>query len=90
MWSDWTSTLRYQCRHRILPPVTSCSSTDGLTTQVFDLPRAKKGQHFVRPKLVAQVGFSEWTRDGKLRHPRFLGLRNDKRAEDVRRERPAR
>ncbi len=55
-----------------------------------DLPRAKKGQHFVRPKLVAQVGFTEWTRDGKLRHPRFLGLRSDKRAEDVRRERPAR
>ncbi len=55
-----------------------------------DLPRAKKGQHFVRPKLVAQVGFNEWTRDGKLRHPRFLGLRNDKRAENVVRERPAR
>jgi bifunctional non-homologous end joining protein LigD len=55
-----------------------------------DLPKPKKGQHFVTPKLVAQVGFTEWTRDGKLRHPRFLGLRNDKRAEDVRRERPGR
>ena len=55
-----------------------------------DLPRAKKGQHFVRPQLVAQVGFTEWTRDGKLRHPRFLGLRNDKKAENVVRERPAR
>ena len=55
-----------------------------------DLPKAKKGQHFVKPKLVAQVGFTEWTRDGKLRHPRFLGLRNDKSADDVRRERPAR
>jgi DNA ligase D-like protein (predicted ligase) len=55
-----------------------------------DLPRPKKGQHFVKPKLVAQVGFTEWTRDGKLRHPRFLGLRNDKRAESVVRERPTR
>ena len=55
-----------------------------------DLPKAKKGQHFVKPKLVAQVGFTEWTRDGKLRHPRFLGLRNDKKAENVVRERPAR
>ena len=51
-----------------------------------DHPRARPGQHFARPKLVAQVGFSEWTRDGKLRHPRFLGLRTDKRPGDVVRE----
>jgi len=50
------------------------------------LPR--KGVHWVRPKLVAQVGFAEWTRDGKLRHPRFLGLRTDKSPKDVVRERP--
>jgi ATP-dependent DNA ligase len=43
---------------------------------------------WVRPELVAQVGFSEWTRDGRLRHPRFLGLRDDKPAADVVRERP--
>jgi bifunctional non-homologous end joining protein LigD len=41
---------------------------------------------WVEPKLVAQVGFSEWTRDGRLRHPRFLGLRDDKAAEEVVRE----
>jgi DNA ligase D-like protein (predicted ligase) len=41
---------------------------------------------WVEPRLVAQVGFSEWTRDGRLRHPRFLGLRDDKAAEDVVRE----
>jgi bifunctional non-homologous end joining protein LigD len=35
---------------------------------------------------VAQVGFSEWTPDGKLRHPRFLGLRDDKPAGAVVRE----
>ena len=39
---------------------------------------------------IAEVAFSEWTRDGKLRHPRFLGLRRDKKARDVTRERPAR
>jgi bifunctional non-homologous end joining protein LigD len=44
------------------------------------------GVHWVKPKLVAQLGFSEWTRDGKLRHPRFLGLRSDKPAQEVRRE----
>lgn len=43
---------------------------------------------WVEPRLVAQVGFSEWTRDGRLRHPRFLGLRDDKAAEDVVREAP--
>jgi DNA ligase D-like protein (predicted ligase) len=43
---------------------------------------------WVEPRLVAQVGFSEWTRDGRLRHPRFLGLRDDKRADDVVRETP--
>ena len=41
---------------------------------------------WVRPELVAQVAFSEWTRDGRLRHPRFLGLRDDKRADEVVRE----
>lgn len=41
---------------------------------------------WVTPKLVAQVGFSEWTEAGLLRHPRFLGLREDKAAREVRRE----
>jgi len=44
------------------------------------------GAHWVRPKLVAQVAFSEWTRDGKLRHPRYIGLRTDKKPDDVVRE----
>ncbi len=48
------------------------------------LPR--KGVHWVRPKLVAEIGFSEWTPDGRLRHPRYLGLRNDKDATQVVRE----
>lgn len=42
--------------------------------------------HWVEPNLVAQIGFTEWTGDGKLRHPRFLGLRDDKKAEEVTRE----
>ena len=48
----------------------------------------ERGVHWVRPQLVAEVVFSEWTGDGKLRHPRFEGLRRDKGPEDVRRERP--
>jgi DNA ligase D-like protein (predicted ligase) len=41
---------------------------------------------WVTPKLVAQIGFGEWTTAGLLRHPRFLGLREDKAAREVRRE----
>jgi bifunctional non-homologous end joining protein LigD len=46
-----------------------------------------KGVHWVRPALVAEVAFTEWTRDGTLRHPSFQGLRKDKKAEEVMRER---
>jgi bifunctional non-homologous end joining protein LigD len=46
----------------------------------------EKGARWVRPELVAQIGFTEWTRDGKLRHPRYLGLRTDKDPGDVVRE----
>jgi bifunctional non-homologous end joining protein LigD len=50
------------------------------------LPRS--GVHWVQPRLVAEVGFSEWTTDGELRHPRFQGLRDDKDPADVIREMP--
>jgi bifunctional non-homologous end joining protein LigD len=55
-------------------------------TDVHPIPR---GTRWVEPELVAQIGFSEWTRDGRLRHPRYLGLRDDKPAGDVVRERPS-
>ena len=48
------------------------------------LPR--KGVHWAKPELVAQLAFTEWTSAGQLRHPRYLGLRNDKNAADVVRE----
>ncbi|HET7385318.1 MAG TPA: non-homologous end-joining DNA ligase [Nocardioidaceae bacterium] len=48
------------------------------------LPSA--GVHWVRPELVGEVSFAEWTSAGQLRHPRFLGLRRDKAARDVVRE----
>jgi bifunctional non-homologous end joining protein LigD len=51
------------------------------------LPAMKPAPHFVRPDLVAQVTFAEWTDDGLLRQPVFLGLRIDKAARDVVRER---
>ncbi|WFM72263.1 non-homologous end-joining DNA ligase [Halomonas sp. CKK8] len=42
--------------------------------------------HWIEPRFVGEVGFTEWTQDGRLRHPRFLGLRNDKDPQEVRRE----
>ena len=47
------------------------------------------GVHWARPELVAQIAFGEWTRDGRLRQPRYLGLREDKPARQVVRERPS-
>jgi bifunctional non-homologous end joining protein LigD len=57
-------------------------------TAPFAEPHATKERHttWVEPRLVAQIGFTEWTRDGRLRHPRFLGLRDDKAAKQVVRE----
>jgi bifunctional non-homologous end joining protein LigD len=54
----------------------------------FENPQAikERGVTWVEPKLVAEIGFTEWTRDGRLRHPRFLGLRDDKSANEVVRE----
>lgn len=45
-----------------------------------------KGVHWIKPQLVCEVGFTEWTRDNKLRHPRYLGLRRDKEAKQVTQE----
>jgi bifunctional non-homologous end joining protein LigD len=52
----------------------------------FGSTPAERDAYRVRPDLAAQVGFTEWTRDGKLRHPRFRGLRTDKAAFEVVRE----
>ena len=53
------------------------------------MPRVRKGDVvWVTPKLVCEVEFAEWTHDEHLRAPRYLGLRDDKEPEQVRRERP--
>ena len=53
-------------------------------------PRTNERPHWVEPRLVAQIRFTEWTADAKLRHPVYLGLRDDKDPRDVVREQKAR
>jgi bifunctional non-homologous end joining protein LigD len=51
-------------------------------------PSMMKKIHWISPKFVAEIKFAEWTRDGKLRAPVFLGLRDDKKPGEVIREAP--
>ncbi|HSC26054.1 MAG TPA: hypothetical protein VLD67_02200, partial [Vicinamibacterales bacterium] len=55
-------------------------------TRAVGLPRLRA--HWARPEIVVQVTFIEWTAHGKLRHPRLIAVRADKRAGDVTRETP--
>ena len=55
-------------------------------TKAKGLPRLRA--HWVRPEIVVQVAFTEWTVHDKLRHPHLLGVRTDKSAREVVRERP--
>jgi bifunctional non-homologous end joining protein LigD len=55
-------------------------------TRAVGLPRS--GAHWVRPEIVVQVAFIQWTGNSKLRHPRLVGIREDKMARHVVRERP--
>lgn len=70
--------------HRRLAPL------EAKRPPVPERPATATPIHWVRPKLVAEVKFAEWTHDGVLRHPAFLGLRIDKRPEECVREAPAR
>ena len=78
--------LRRQGRHRVRPRHAAAT----LGTRMRELERDEppfadvhpipRGTHWIEPELVAQIAFTEWTRDGRLRHPRYLGLRDDKAA----------
>ncbi len=58
-----------------------------------EMPETPAGEwrsiHWAKPKLLCEVSFTEWTKDGRIRHPSFQGLREDKKATDVRQEMPA-
>jgi bifunctional non-homologous end joining protein LigD len=69
-----------RCPFANLPSARSSHWGEGITAEeMLELT-------WVKPKLVAEISFTEWTRDGSLRHAAFIGLRDDKRAVDVIRE----
>ncbi|MDQ6765404.1 MAG: non-homologous end-joining DNA ligase [Verrucomicrobiota bacterium] len=74
---------REDCPFADLPSKQGGAWVQGIT------PAMMRRMHWVNPVLVAQVKFAEWTRDGKLRQPVFLGVREDKAATEVVRERKA-
>jgi bifunctional non-homologous end joining protein LigD len=59
------------------------------TTPPFDSGDPPRDARWADPELVVEIGFAEWTRDAKLRQPRYQGLRDDKPAHEVVRERPS-
>ncbi|TPQ18744.1 ATP-dependent DNA ligase [Streptomyces sporangiiformans] len=74
--------------HRMLTYLRDRLDDLSLATSPFADRVREPRAHWAKPELVGQIAFTEWTRDGMLRHPRFLGLRDDKAARDVVRERP--
>lgn len=70
--------------HKLLDEIGAMLDKRAVKTSPFEAtPRMNPPGHFVKPDLVAQIAFAEWTRDGLLRQPVFLGLRIDKKARDV-------
>ena len=57
-------------------------------TSPFETKPKEPGAHWIKPELVAQIKYTEWTETGSLRHPVFIALRNDKDPKDVTREKP--
>jgi bifunctional non-homologous end joining protein LigD len=74
---------------RVLDELRDLLAPRALDVSPFDPPPPRersRDAHFVRPDLVAEVAFSDWTAAGIIRHPVYLGLRSDKAATDVVRE----
>jgi bifunctional non-homologous end joining protein LigD len=84
LYRQFQKLIRKDCPFANLPEKPSSAGGRGLTASQM------KACTWVGPKLVCQVRFAEWTRDGHLRQPSFLGLREDKKPAEVVREQPKR
>jgi len=81
----WTADFLRDLRQRLDRIETAAAPFD---PPVAD-PWLRRHARWVRPELVAEIAFAEWTHDNRIRHPSMQGLRADKAARDVTRERPA-
>jgi bifunctional non-homologous end joining protein LigD len=82
LYEQLTKLATPRCPFENLPEKKAGRNSHGITAAEM------KRFHWVKPALVCQVKFAEWTQDGKLRQPAFLGLREDKEAKAVIRETP--
>lgn len=80
--SRFKKEARDDCPFADLPSKQGSAWVQGIT------PSMMRKMHWINPVFVAQIKFAEWTRDAKLRQPVFLGLREDKKPADVKREIP--
>jgi bifunctional non-homologous end joining protein LigD len=80
LYKKFQAERRDDCPFADLPSKQNGQWVQGIT------PSMMRKMHWVNPVFVAQIKFAEWTRDGKLRQPVFLGLREDKSASEVVRE----
>jgi bifunctional non-homologous end joining protein LigD len=80
LFALFSKLLADNCPFRNLPDRTKGRWREGLTAE--DMNKCR----WLRPKLVATVEFLEWTAENRLRHPKFIGLRDDRRAREVTRE----
>jgi bifunctional non-homologous end joining protein LigD len=67
---------------KVKSPVLTRTETGGLPVQEW------QSIHWIKPVLLGEVAFTEWTQDGRIRHPSFQGLRGDKSASEVKKETP--
>src|ERR1051326_6479705 len=79
----YTTLFRSHLYTRLKPLITS-------RCPFAERPKPDRGMTWVKPELVAEVKFANWTLDNRLRAPVFIGLRDDKTAAQVEREEPVR
>jgi bifunctional non-homologous end joining protein LigD len=85
--TGWDSATAADLRRRLAAIEVDAPSLDPQAVKPGRWSKRKPGgEHWVRPELVVEVSFSEWTPEGHVRHPSFRGVRTDKPAKEIRRE----
>ncbi|MBB4224841.1 DNA ligase D [Variovorax guangxiensis] len=87
--TGWSSEEAWEVKQRLLPLAAAKSPFEKGDARPGRWSRRKAGsERWVKPRLLAEVSFAEWTPDDQIRHASFIGLRDDKPAKSIVRERP--